>query len=68
MLTDTDKQVLDLATRPYKYQGAREQDIRALFGNVTHYYQHLNKLIDTQPAVEYAPRTVNQLRARRRRG
>lgn len=65
MLTDTEKQIIDFAATQYKYQGAREQDIAQTFGNVTHYYQRLNKLIDTEAAVAYAPHTVNRLRAAR---
>jgi hypothetical protein len=67
MLTTSEKNMLNLAGRTYKYEGAREQDIRTEFGNVTHYYQQLNKLIDTRPALEYAPALVNQLRNRRAR-
>ena len=67
MLTEAEKTMLDIAGRTYKYEGAREQDIRTEFGNITHYYQQLNRLIDTHPAVQYAPALVTQLRNRRSR-
>lgn len=66
MLTDTEKQILTLAAAPYKYQGARETDIAARFGNVTRFYQQLNRILDTEAALAHDPYTVTRLRARRR--
>lgn len=66
MLTDTEKQIIDLAASKYKYQGARELEIAASFGNVTHFYQRLIRILDTEAAVAYDPHTVARLRARRR--
>jgi hypothetical protein len=67
-LTAKEKMILDMAARPYKYQGARETDIRKLLDlTPTSYYQQLNHLIDRQEAVAYAPMVVKQLQGRRRR-
>lgn len=67
-LTVKQKMILDTAARRYKYEGARDADIRELLDmSPTHYYQLLSHLIDQQAAVAYAPMTVKQLQARRRR-
>jgi hypothetical protein len=66
MLTDTEMQIIDMAAASYKYQGARESDIQSTFGNVTHFYQRLNRIIDTEAALAYDPYTVNRIRGTRR--
>lgn len=68
MLTDLEKQMLDLAGEHYKYPAVREQHARERFGvTATQYWQVVNRLIDSREAVEYAPRVVLELRARRKR-
>lgn len=62
MLTDDDRAILDLETRWWRYAGAKEAAIRTLGYTPTRYYQRLNHLIDTEPALSYAPATVNRLR------
>lgn len=64
-LTERARAILDLEAERYQYQGAKEQVIRARFGNVTHYYMELNQLLDDRVAIEYAPVLTARLRSRR---
>ena len=65
-LTTTEQQILDIQGMPFKYQGAREALIRDELGlTATHFYQLLNMIIDTEPAMAYNPMLVKRLRARR---
>lgn len=67
-LTEREKQMLDFAGRTYRYEGARENDIRELFGlTATAYHQQLNVLLDKPEALAYAPTLVKRLLDRRRR-
>lgn len=68
MLSDIEKAMLDLAGEWYKYPAVREQHARERFGvTATQYWQAVNRLIDTRDAVEYSPRVVLGLRAKRER-
>lgn len=64
-LTERARKILDFEQVRYQYQGAKEEVIRARFGNVTHYYMELNQLLDQREAIEYAPLLTARLRARR---
>lgn len=64
-LTDREQRILDHEAHHYKYGGAKDTAIHHQFGNVTHYYQALNALLDRQEALAYAPLTVKRLRDRR---
>lgn len=63
MLTEIDKQILDLERSWWRYAGAKEATIRDRFGwSATRYYQVLNHLIDRPEALEYDPMLVGRLR------
>lgn len=61
-LTPQDKEILDLEARWWRLAGLKQAAIRDLGYTPTRYYQRLNYLIDTEPALAYAPATVNRLR------
>lgn len=62
-MTDVDRRMLEFERQWWKHAGAKVQAIRAEFGlGVTHYYQQLNRLIDTEAALAHDPVTVNRLR------
>lgn len=61
-LSPQEKAILDLETQSWRYAGAKEAAIRTLGYTPTRYYQRLNHLIDTEPALAYAPVTVHRLR------
>ncbi|WP_159622716.1 DUF3263 domain-containing protein [Ruania rhizosphaerae] len=62
-LPDTDRAILDLEARFWKYAGAKETAIREQLDlSATRYYQRLNHLIATPAANAYAPIVVNRLR------
>lgn len=62
-LTDTEKAMLDLERRWWKYQGAKESTIRERFSvSATRYYQQLNVLIDRPEALAHDPLLVRRLR------
>lgn len=55
--------MLDLAGRPYAYEGVREQHIREQFDmSATRFWQLVNALLDEPEALAYAPGVVNRLR------
>lgn len=63
MLSDTDRAVLDLEKRNWKYAGTKEAAIRDELGMTpTRYYQRLARLLQDQEALAYAPVAVNRLR------
>ncbi len=63
MLTVREQMILDFEYRLYKYIGAKEQDIRELFGvTATRYYQELNQLIDREDAYASQPLLVQRVR------
>jgi hypothetical protein len=62
-LSEREQQILALERQWWKYAGAKEQAIRELFDlSATHYYQILNALIDTEPALAHDPMLVKRLR------
>jgi hypothetical protein len=70
VLTDTDRAVLDLEAKFWRYQATKEQHIRETLGfTPTRYYQVLNSLTGSVDAWEYAPTVlarVERLRERNR--
>lgn len=65
-LDETDREILALENRRWKYQGAKEMVIRRRLGlSPTRYYQRLNVLIDTRAALEHDPMLVARLRRQR---
>ncbi|WP_461745598.1 DUF3263 domain-containing protein [Kocuria sp. U4B] len=65
-LDETDRQILAIENMQWKYQGAKEMEIRRRLGlSPTRYYQRLNVLIDTRAALEHAPMLVDRLRRQR---
>jgi hypothetical protein len=62
-LSERDREILDLEKLWFKYAGAKEQAIRDRFDMTsTRYYQVLNALIDTEPALAAEPVLVKRLR------
>jgi hypothetical protein len=62
-LSERDREILDLEKLWFKYAGAKEQAIRDRFDmTATRYYQVLNALIDTEPALAAEPVLVKRLR------
>jgi hypothetical protein len=62
-VTDVDRRMLEFERQWWKHAGAKMQAIRETFGmGATHYYQRLNRLIDTHEALAHDPVTVNRLR------
>lgn len=65
-LTRLQRDILDFASWPFRYAGAREQAVRDLFGmKMTRYLQLLNALLDRPAAMAYAPVLVARLRRQR---
>lgn len=63
MLSDTDRAILDVERRTWKYAGTKEQAAARATGlTPTRYYQALNRLLDDPEAVAVDPITVNRLR------
>nr|WP_217905818.1 DUF3263 domain-containing protein [Kocuria salina] len=61
-----DREILSLENQQWKYQGAKEMEIRRRLNlSPTHYYQRLNVLIDTRAALEHDPMLVARLRRQR---
>ncbi len=71
-LSERDADILSFERQWWKYAGAKEDAIRALFSmSGTQYYQVLNALIDTEAALAHDPMLVKRLRrmrAARQRG
>lgn len=67
-LTDRDREMLDLAGRPYAFEGVREQHIREKWDmSATRFWHLVNALLDDPEALAYAPATVHRLRRLRER-
>lgn len=67
-MTDTDRAILDVEAKLWRYAATKEQHVRDMLGLApTRYYQRLARLIDDPEAVAYAPATIRRLRARRER-
>lgn len=61
-LTDTQRALLDIEGKTWRYAGLKESAIRDATGlGQTAAMQVLNKLIDTEAALAYAPHTVKRL-------
>ncbi|HET7174185.1 MAG TPA: DUF3263 domain-containing protein [Nocardioidaceae bacterium] len=62
-ISDRDRKILIFERHWWKYAGAKEQAIRETFDmSATRYYQVLNVLIDSQPALAFDPLLVKRLR------
>lgn len=62
-LTEIERATLQVEAQRWKYAGAKEQHIRAVFGeSPTRYYQRLNVLMDTVAAEAAYPSLVRRLR------
>ncbi|PMC76387.1 DUF3263 domain-containing protein [Brachybacterium sp. UMB0905] len=61
-MDDTDRAILDLESRTFRFAGVKWQAVRAMGLTRTAYLVRLNRLLDTREAVECAPGTVNRLR------
>ena len=65
-LDETDRQILAIENMQWKYQGAKEMEIRRRLGlSPTRYYQRLNVLIDSRAALAHDPLLVGRLRRQR---
>jgi hypothetical protein len=65
-LGEADREILAIENLQWKYQGAKEMEIRRRLGlSPTRYYQRLNVLIDTRAALEHDPMLVARLRRQR---
>lgn len=59
---DLDKAILAIEAQPWRFEGAKYDEIRARTGlSATGYYQRLNQIIDTPEALEHDPVTVRRL-------
>lgn len=62
-LTELQAALLDFEKLWWSLPGSKEAEIRERFGiSTTRYYQLLNALIDTEPALAYDPLLVKRLR------
>lgn len=62
-LTDTERAVLALEKRHWRYEGTKEAAIRDELGiSATRFYQLLNVVIDSPAALAAEPVLVNRLR------
>jgi hypothetical protein len=60
---------LDIEGKTWLYPGVKEHVVRECLGlSMTHFYQWLNHLIDTELALVLDPHTTAALRAKRERG
>ena len=65
-LSARDREILAFERQAWRYAGAKEQEIRELFGlTTTQYYQRLNRLLDTEAALAADPLLVKRLRRQR---
>lgn len=65
-LDELETAILEMESRRFKYQGAKERAIRSeLAIPVTAYYQRLNVLIDSPAAWKAAPVLMRRLREHR---
>lgn len=61
-LTDAERALLDIEGKAWRYAGRKESAIREATGwSQTQAMQVLNRLIDTEAALAYAPHTVKRL-------
>lgn len=65
MLSDRDRQLLDLERRTWRFVSSKQEAQRELFGNSIRASQRLNALLDDPEALAYAPAVVKRLRRRR---
>lgn len=66
VLDDRDRDILDFEREWWKHAGSKEQAVRERFDvSTTRYYQLLNRIIDSDEAVEYDPMLVKRLRRMR---
>jgi hypothetical protein len=64
--SDLDRAILDIEAQPWRFEGAKHEEIKARTGlSATGYYQRLNQLIDTPEALEHDPVTVRRLTNKR---
>lgn len=65
-LSESDRRILELESRTFRYVGAKERAIREEIGlSRIAYYVRLNSLLDSPDALRAAPALVHRLRARR---
>lgn len=71
-LSERDEQILAFERQWWKFAGSKEDAVREQFDmSATEYYQVLNALIDSEPALAHDPMLVKRLRrmrASRQRG
>lgn len=67
MLSDSDRAILDLERRTWRYAAHKEAAIRGLGLTPTRYYQHLVALLADPDAAQYAPLVIDAARTRARR-
>jgi hypothetical protein len=65
MLTDLDVAIIALESRHWRYEGAKQEQMRLLGLSPTGYYQRLNALLDDPAAIAHDPLTINRLRHQR---
>ena len=65
MLNETDRAILDLESKHWRYAGSKAVAIRELGLTPTRHRQRLNVLLDDERALAYAPVLVNRLRRMR---
>lgn len=61
-LTEQERAMLDLEQQWWATAAGKEDAIRQMGVSPTRYYQVLNRLLETERAVEYAAVTVHRLR------
>lgn len=67
-LDDAERTILDLEQQHWRYAGSKEVAIRERLGvSPTRYAMRLNRLLDDERALAYAPVMVNRLRRERDR-
>jgi len=65
-LDELSKKILDFETKHWKYAGAKEVAITEQLGlQPTHYYQLLNRLVESDQALAHNPMLIKQLRGKR---
>lgn len=68
MLSEQERDVLDVEARFWRHAGAKEDHVRQHLGlTPVAYYQRVNALIDRPEAIAHAPQVVSRLRAVRAR-
>jgi len=67
-LTDRDRAILALEAAWPRHGGAKEETIRRTLGmSPARYYQLLDRLVDTEQALQYDPMLIRRLRRLRER-